>query len=265
MALKPESRARRRGPSQSPQPPGTPNRRNWLLENGLSFIAKDYDRSSDLQNMEHDAFYALDSIFRLAIAAESQFLEMMRIKIKAATVIGGNGQIEDLEFALELIDDHQHAIRETLATVKMGGHPDWPRATGKPREAAESARNQLARDLEHLLDLSRGLASRCTEGISIMMNDAMFRQAQMATNQTHATIRISILAFFFAPLSVTTSLFSMQVREIQDGHLSIWVWFLTSAMLVALAFVFWMWDVPLATRRMLRGVYGYVFRRMLIF
>ena len=49
-----------------------------------------------------------------------------------------------------------------------------------------------------------------------MMNDAMFRQSQRAIEHTEATMKLALLAFLFAPLSFTTSVFFMHFTEIND-------------------------------------------------
>ncbi|KAL8939351.1 MAG: hypothetical protein Q9211_002781 [Gyalolechia sp. 1 TL-2023] len=64
------------------------------LPQNSAYLASDYGRSLRPEIMECDAFYALDELFRFAIASESQFLEMMKHKIKAATITGGGGRIE---------------------------------------------------------------------------------------------------------------------------------------------------------------------------
>jgi len=89
--------------------------------------------------MECDAFYALDELFRFAVASESQFLEMMKHKIKAATITGGGGGIENLDAALDLIEDHRQYISEVLEVVRVGGHPNWPKAPDKLRKRAIAA------------------------------------------------------------------------------------------------------------------------------
>ena len=67
-------------------------------------------------------FLSLNEIFRFAIASESQVLEMMKLKIKAATVIGDDGRIEDLEAPLDLVKERQQLVPENLEMVRAGGH-----------------------------------------------------------------------------------------------------------------------------------------------
>jgi CorA-like Mg2+ transporter protein len=213
------------------------------LPQNAACLASDYGRSLRPEIMECDAFYALDELFRFAIASESQFLEMMKHKIKAATITGGGGRIEDLDAALDLIEDHRQYISENLETVRAGGHPNWPKAPEKLRKRASAARERLEGDYEYLLNYAERLAEKCIEGITIMMNDAMLRQSQRAIEQTNATMKLTLLAFIFAPLSFTTSFFGMQVREIENKGISLWVWFLFTFVLLVMSFCFWKWRV----------------------
>jgi hypothetical protein len=219
------------------------------LPQNVAYLASDYGRSLRPEIMECDAFYALDELFRFAVASESQFLEMMGHKIKAATVTGDGGCIEDLDAALDLIENHRQYISENLEMVRVGGRPNWPRASDdKLRKKAIAARERLESDYKYLLNYAERLSEKCADGIKIMMNDAMLRQSQRAIEQTDATMKLTLLAFIFAPLSFTTSFFSMQVREIDNEGLSIWIWFLFTFVLLIISFCFWKWR-PLALLR----------------
>ena len=77
----------------------------------------------------------------------------------------------------------------------------------------------------------------CTEEIT-MMNDEMYRRFQLALQETNAMLKLSALVFLFASISVITSLFSMGVTEISRGNISIWVWAITSPVVVAISYVF---------------------------
>lgn len=223
-------------PDRFPAQQGAPG-----LPQSSAHLASDYGWSLRPEIMEHDAFYALDELFRFAIASESQFLEMMKHKIKAATITGGGGRIADLDAALDLIEDHRQYISDNLKVVRAGGHPNWPKAPDKLRRKAIAARERLENDYEYLLNNTETLSKKCIEGITIMMNDAMLRQSQRAIEQAQATMKLTLLVFIFAPLSFTTSFFSMQVREIENKGLSLWIWCLFSSVLLVLSFCFWRW------------------------
>lgn len=189
--------------------------------------------------MECDAFYALEELFRLSISSESSFLAMLSHKMKESI---SAGQIEDLQDTLQIVEDHREFIKENLECVTAGGHPKWPKAPEKWRPKVVESQEQLQRDLTHLLNYAERLSGRCNEGIMMIMNDAMFRQSQLALSETRATLKLSVLVFFFAPIAVTTSIFSMDVKEISGGNLSIWIWAVTSFVALVVSFVFWKWE-----------------------
>ena len=99
----------------------------------------------------------------------------MKLKVKAAVVMSGDGCIEDLEAALDHIKERQQFVREKLEMVRVGGHPKWPKEPERLRRKAIVARERLEADHEYLLDYSERFLERCMDDISIMMNDAMFR------------------------------------------------------------------------------------------
>lgn len=138
--------------------------------------------------------------------------------------------------------DHREHIRDNISPVKSDAHAKWPKAPEQLRAAAIVNKERLQKDLEHILTYAGHLADRCTGGISIMMNEAMFKQSQRAIEQTEMTIKLSLLVFFFAPLSVTTSFFSMSVREVSETKLSVWVWAIASVVMVGLSLSLWKWN-----------------------
>ena len=77
--------------------------------------------------MASDAFYALEDLFRISIASESQFLALLSHKIKVAIA---DRQIEDLNnYSRDIIEDYIEAIREDIESVRVGGHLNWPKAS----------------------------------------------------------------------------------------------------------------------------------------
>ena len=148
-------------------------------------------------------------------------------------------QIEDLNnYSRDIIEDHIEAIRENIESVRVGGHLNGPTASEQTQCAtALESTNELQKDLEHILIYAQRLFKMCTEEIT-MMNDEMYRQCQLALQETNATLKLSTLVFFFASISVTTLLFSMNMTEISRGNMSIWVWAITSPVVVAISYVF---------------------------
>ncbi|KAB5584717.1 hypothetical protein GE09DRAFT_1067956 [Coniochaeta sp. 2T2.1] len=77
--------------------------------------------------------------------------------------------------------------------------------------------------------------------MTILMNAAAIDESQKAIAQAEGVAKLTTLAFFFVPLSFTTSIFGMNF-ELSDGnHLSMWVWCLTAAGTLILTFVAVQW------------------------
>ena len=187
--------------------------------------------------MECDAFYSMNELFWFSVASESQFLELMKVKIKRGSDFG-SGDVNELRIALELVEDHRRLIQENLDAVSKRGHSKWPKASEENlMKSAEAAAEYLKVDYLHLSACAKALEERCKDRISILMNNAIYRQPETATAQTRETIKLTQLAFVFVPLTFATSIFSMQVEEITDGNVRIWTWALVSLILLLFSFV----------------------------
>jgi Mg2+ and Co2+ transporter CorA len=216
---------------------------NLGLPQSISHLYLAYGRSLKPEIMENDAFYSLGEIFKFAIASENQFLNLMEAKTKAASVVRPDAQISELQMTKSLIEEHQQGIRQNLETVRKRGSPKWPTAKEKGmQEKAERAAGRLERDFEHLLDRCRLLSSQCADGITILMNAESYRQSQRAIQQAEELAKLTFIAFFFVPLSFSTSFFGMQFDELHRP-LSIWIWFTVSIPLLVFSFIFWSFDV----------------------
>lgn len=111
-------------------------------------------------------------------------------------------------------------------------------------EESRSCNGKIDQGLcEHIIE-SGEPSQKCTDASSIMRDDAMYREAQRAIKQSTALAKLTLLAFFFMPLSITTSFFSMSLKELHLDHpLSIWVWFAVSVPLLVVSFSIMFWDV----------------------
>lgn len=74
------------------------------------------------------------------------------------------------------------------------------------------------------------------------MNDirttAMLLESKKGIQQAQGVARLTMLPFFFIPLSFTTSFFGMNFAELGTGKYSIWLWFAVSVPIFAVALVF---------------------------
>ncbi|KAL9099121.1 MAG: hypothetical protein Q9163_005334 [Psora crenata] len=61
-------------------------------------------------------------------------------------------------------------------------------------------------------------------------------ESERGIAEAHGVTKLTELAFFFIPLSFSASIFSMQVKEINSGNVSIWVFFPVAAAVLILAY-----------------------------
>lgn len=79
------------------------------------------------------------------------------------------------------------------------------------------AQEKLLKDLNYLLHRTKILSKYCGEGINLVMNQSMLTESQHAMNQAAGVAKLTRLAFFYIPLSFTTSLFGMKFVQFGTG------------------------------------------------
>lgn len=86
------------------------------------------------------------------------------------------------------------------------------------------------------------LRDEFVSSMTILMNAAAIDESQKAISQAEGVAKLTTLAFFFVPLSFTTSVFGMNFLELSDGnHLSIWVWAATAAGTMIMTYLGLLW------------------------
>lgn len=219
------------------------HRNTTNLSQSISHLHLDYGRSLQSEILRDDAFYALNEIFRFATASENQFLNLMESNIKSASTVQPDANISELQLAKALLEEHHQGIRQNLETVRLRGGLKWPKASESSlQDKAERAATRLQLDIEYLLERSRVLADQCKDGIAVLTNAESYRQSQRQIQQAEGIAKLTLLAFFFVPLSFTTSFFGMHFNEL-DKPLDIWVWFVVSVPVSLISFMVLMVDV----------------------
>lgn len=90
--------------------------------------------------------------------------------------------------------------------------------------------------LEQTVELDRLLM----ETFQLLMSSISVRDSQLSIEQSQRATRLTQLAFIYVPLSFVTGIFGMNVQQINATGLSIWVCFVTLAIIIALtAGIFW--------------------------
>jgi len=78
----------------------------------------------------------------------------------------------------------------------------------------------------------------------------MLAESRQAMSQGQRVAKLTMLAFLYIPLSFTCGLFGMNVTEIASGHLSVWVWVVTTVPVFLLSVSFFYVDFTKVTTRL---------------
>lgn len=217
----------------------------------------DYGRSLNRDLMCRDPFYAVTELFTFAAFAESQFLNMIEANLSAETSwrnsTDDNFSLSNLLHSKNLLDDHSQRLRANIITIRERGGLKWPKAQEADlREKADVTVRQLLQDFEFLLERARELSAHCERGMNIVMNNSMIAESKRAISQARVVAKLTRLAFFFIPLSFTTSFLGMNVSQFGTGKLNIWVWFVLSIPVFTASVIFLVFDISGLARRYLR-------------
>ncbi|KAI0147056.1 hypothetical protein GGR57DRAFT_516083 [Xylariaceae sp. FL1272] len=114
----------------------------------------------------------------------------------------------------------------------------------------ETVAESLLEDYEDLVSRAQALCDLYVEGIRDIRDNAMLAESRKAIEQAEAVTHLTRLAYFFLPLSFTSTLFGMNFREI-GNDLSIWIWVVTSipVFLFAVLLGFWGQLSPIVVQR----------------
>jgi Mg2+ and Co2+ transporter CorA len=116
---------------------------------------------------------------------------------------------------------------------------------------ADAAAASLLEDYQALLHRANSLSQLYSEGIDDIRTSAMLMESKKAIVQAEGVARLTLLAFFFLPLSFTTSLFGMNFKELGD-QLSIWTWVVVSVPIFGFSVILCFWRELSKTLRKLR-------------
>jgi len=221
--------------------------------------------------MRVDAFYALHDIFAFVASSENQFLNMLRTKYhsharRTSNINQLESELNNLRYHKAIVQDHIEQLQCVIECIQNRSdsrwiRPDPPRPANGQRfsteardeshehllaayegdvQRAETAASMLLRDFQGLLWKAQDLSQRHGERIDDIRTSNMLAESRNATEQARSVTRVTLLAFFFLPLSFTTSFFGMNFREL-GTDLSLWIWAATSVpvFLFALLCCFW--------------------------
>ena len=251
---------------------GTNSNNTGQMPQNASLLAETFSLPPASDSVRLDIRDALHDIFAFAAAAECQFLAMMQGLVDQELQLQATGKqtdwtLSNLRYFKSAVDDHIVNVENMLVFLRRSDVPRWSPHTGpcmsrddssgvsqlplylpslrggaSSGESSYSHLSCLVDDYTHLLQNATRLSNRCVENTTILMNMTMLEESRKAIIQADDLKRLTLLTFFFLPLSLTTSIFGMNVKGFGTGGLSIWVCFCFGVPVLSLSFVLCFWE-----------------------
>jgi hypothetical protein len=154
--------------------------------------------------------------------------------------------LSEIQKVKKLVDQHTEQLQDMLELIDCRGGRGWPKTTnlkkGSKDDEANEAAERLALTFRKLIRRSEAVSTSCKDGISMLSNDAVVREAQKGMKQAEGLAKVTFIAFAFVPVSFTTSFFGMNFPELDPGRVHIWMWFALSGPIMLLSILVWSLD-----------------------
>jgi len=158
-----------------------------------------------------------------------------------------NPTLSNLLYTHQLLRSHIRGLKEVVRFVE--GQAKCPANDGIKRNNEEDNRcaetlESIIGDYRAVLTRAEDLAAECSTGMTIVAHNASTLEAEKAIAEAQAVTKLTKLAVIFVPLSFVTSVFSMNVKELNtaDGGPPVWSWAMTSVVTGVLTFGFFWWS-----------------------
>lgn len=212
-------------------------------DQSASWLPAEYGRTLDPGVMAQDAMYALSEVLGLTASSQMQFLSLIDVKLEQQTLLSHAQDrlcLPNLKYLQKILYGHIQKTQRVLDSIASTTSPKWPKASspwGEPRAGA--AVQRLEQDSKHLPTRTETLQDRTTQAIATLVTSISITEAQRAREQATRVRQIILLAIAVIPLSLTTSLFGMNVIELGNDRMDLkWWGVVTVCVLVASSAVF---------------------------
>lgn len=166
-----------------------------------------------------------------------QFLNLIDVQLNkyTATTSDELDSLPNLEYTREILYRHIQKIQQVLHSIQNPNHPKWRKASNDVGRNAKTAAERLEQDFNHLHNQAETLHRRCNEAITVLVNSISISEFNKAIEQVKRVGKLIFLAFIFVPLSFSTSVLGMKVRELHEENLLIYWWIVLSVILFLFA------------------------------
>jgi Mg2+ and Co2+ transporter CorA len=185
----------------------------WLNQTGASAI-------------KQEPYLLVGRLLQLATMSLAKVIHVMEEDVAACQQAEADESAvasTQLRFTLALLGPLRTYIADNLSIIQ-----------DQPRVHHLRTFTDLKKDLDYLLTRTEILSNRCDtiadtllSTMSILESQKSVEQSQMSIAQSRQINKLTRLAFVYIPLSFVSSVFGMNVREIQADP-SIWVFFVTA-------------------------------------
>jgi hypothetical protein len=223
----------------------------------LTQLPSDYGKNLDSSIMLVDASYALSSLYSFAAASNNQFMNFLRSHIEEALHSSDAQQelsLTNLRYFRSILDDHITDLAATVEQLEKHKHSSWSKITSPGKSKDESkdlqSKDWIVRETleENLADYralyrtAKDLSKLCIHGAGSILDRGMLEESRRAIEQAEKLKRLTILAFFFIPLSFLASIFGMNFKQFGQGQQSLWIYFVLALPVLWLSAMILFWE-----------------------
>ncbi|KAF2872687.1 hypothetical protein BDV95DRAFT_606274 [Massariosphaeria phaeospora] len=227
-------------------------------------IPSNYGEGLEPALIKKSPWHGLLQIYELALFSQVQFLNLAESKLEELRVsmFEGDsdlGSTKEILYVGGLAKHLQSELGNAAFVIKNKEQTAWYSDAKLSITEKETVEN-LAKDIAYLETRSALLAERCQAFADMSINMATITESRKALEQAETLRRLTLLATFFIPISLTASLFGMNFTELpQYRHRRITIFLVLVPILLTIALM-----LPKSFMRRLRYVTASLFTPELI-
>ncbi|KAI0483540.1 hypothetical protein F4859DRAFT_473212, partial [Xylaria cf. heliscus] len=210
----------------------------------MELVFNDYARTMDLSRAAYDVYYALSPFFNLAVSSEMEFLDLISARTKgeldhARLIRRDNPTLSNLLYHQQVLKRHIQSLQLPIGFMEQLQDRPWViDMENKQREQCMKTIQSALADYRAALAYAESLAAECVQGMSIVAHNASIHEAEKAIIEARGVTKLTRLATLFVPLAFVSSVFSINVQQINSTGPDIWWWIVTSIVVGALAGIY---------------------------
>lgn len=198
--------------------------------------------------LREDPFFVLSRLYSIASLSWTQILNFLDDDItrcQEASPETSSGALRQIRYNISLIQRFESFILSDYDTIEQYGSMSCPHIQPSSMDLKEELnriQRKLRKDYKYLLSQCKTLTRRCEVTSGILMSSVSILEAQRSIELSVGVAKLTKLAFVFVPLTLVTSIFCMNVKEISENNPPLWTFFLTSLLSGAVSYAVLMWS-----------------------